>query len=352
MATKPRGRKAKEASRTDTLLKALRFIALAQSDVGNVMQRHCVIHSGWIAASNNMITLGVKVADDLSACPQTKRLIAALERCGDGVAIAQQDADRLRVVSGGLRVSVPCVPLSDMQLVWADPQAGPLDARFIAGLREIGPIANEKAGVVQFASVLCSGQNMVATTGEVIAEHWHGCDTPPYWVLPAATVEALLKIDKTLTGLGFSGHSATFYFEDESWLRTQLYEDKWPNPERVWASFEPHAMEEIPPTLFDAAATLLVFAEGGFAHLQDGKLLLENQLTDAAEQDVPGLKAGPTVKLKNLLLLKHIAKSMQFTEGQRAMFFTGDKTRMALAIAVSKKQSASTDDPMSDDIPF
>lgn len=348
MATVKRGRKPKEASKTDSLLKALRFIALAQSDVGTVLQRHCVIHSGWIAATNNVITLGVKVADDLSACPQTKRLIAALERCGDGVAIAQQDADRLRVVSGGLRVSVPCVPLADMHLVWADQLIAPLDSRFVDGLREIGPIANEKAGIVQYASVLCAGQSMAATTGEVIAEHWHGCETPPYWVLPAATVEALLKVDKQLTGFGFSGHSATFYFEDESWLRTQLYEDKWPNAEKVWASFNPNAMEAIPPTLFDAAATLLVFAEGGFAYLQEGKLLLENQLTDAAEQDVPGLKAGPTVKLKNLLLLKHIAKSMGYSKGDRAMFFAGDKTRMALAIAVSKHDP----NEMHDDIPF
>ncbi len=339
MATK-RIRKTKEPAKTDQLLKALRFVALAQSNDGTVMQRHCVLNSGWIAATDNVMTLGAKVPDDLTACPQTKRLIAALERAGDGVTITHKDADRLSVVSGGLRVSVPCVPLSDMAISWADPVAGPMDDRFLDGLRAIGHIASETAQTVQTGSILCTGGCISATNREVLAEYWHGLDTPPYWVLPAATVDALLKIDgKKLTGLGFSGRSATFHFDDESWLKTQLFEDKWFTPEKVWNESDPALAEAVPETFFDALNTLNSFTDSGFVSLKDGLIVNSNKLVDAAEIEVPGLKASAGMKIRNGLLFKKIAKTMQPFTGGRAMFFYGDNVRMALAIATVRDEA-------------
>ena len=336
MATK-RARKPKEPARTDILLKALRFVALAQSNEGTMLQRHCVIHSNWIAATDNVMTLGAKVPDDLTACPQTKRLIAALERCGDDVTITQQDADRLRIVSGGLRVSVPCVELADMALSWADPIAGPLDDRFLDACRAIGHIASETGATIQTGSIICTGQFVSATNNEVLAEYWHGLSTPDYWVLPAATVDALLKIDgKKLIGLGFSGRSATFHFDDESWLKTQLFEDKWKNTAQVWDGSNQTQSEPIPETFFDALATLGAFTDSGYVLLKDGVIVNTNKLVDAAEIEVKGLKAGPSMKIRNGLLLKKIAKTMQPFQGGRALFLFGDNVRMALAIAVHR----------------
>ena len=63
----------------------------------------------------------------------------------------------------------------------------------------------------------------------MLMEAWHGLDLPPNVPLPKQFVAALVKQKKNLTGFGFSRSSATFYFEDGCWLRTQLYSDEWPD---------------------------------------------------------------------------------------------------------------------------
>lgn len=338
MAT--RGRKPKSQAKTDSLLAALRFIALAQSNEGTILQRHCVLHSGWLAATDNVMTLACKVTDDLTACPQTKRLIAALERCGAGVTITQENADRLRVVSAGLRVSVPCVELSSMALSWADPVGGPLTPAFIDGLRAIGHITSETGQDLATGSILCEGGMLKAVNNrQVLVEYWHGEDSPPYWVLPAATVDALIKIDKKLVGLGFSGNSATFHYEDESWLKTQLYNDKWPQTENVWKDSDLTGSVPVPETFFAAVNTLSGLTDAGFVMMQEGKLVTTNKLTDASEMDVIGLPAGPTLKIKNLLMVAKLAKTMHIvSDSSRVIYFYGDKTRMAISIAVGAEQ--------------
>lgn len=329
MAT--RGRKPKSKNQTDDLLKALRFVALAQKDDGTVLQRHCVLNGGWLAATDNVRTMGVKVAGTLEACPQTKRLIAALERCEGAVTIAQEDADRLSVVSGRLRVKVPCVELDGMQMAWADPLAEPLTNEFVTALRSIAHIANDTGMTIQTASVLCTGPTVKATNSQILVEWFHGLNTPDYWVLPASSVDALCKIDKKLVGLGFSGRSATFYFDDESWLRTQLFEDKWPNTETLWALSSTTESKPILDKFFDSVSTLSAFSENGFVEFNENLLtVLGSQKADKAEIELEGLEKGPTVKIKNLMLVSKIAKTMQFTD--RKMYMFGDKCRIVLSI--------------------
>lgn len=329
MAT--RGRKAKPDAKTDSLLKALRFVALAQSNDGTIAQRHCILNGGWLAATDNVMTLGVKTADDLVACPQTKRFISALERCGEGVAITIEAGDRIRVASGALKVSIPCVESGAVALSWADPMIAPLDERFMAGLRTLGHLPKENGTQVYTASVLCRGGLMTATTGEVIIDYWHGLDTPPYWTLPAASIEALLKIDKKLVGFGFGGKSATFYFDDESWLRTQLFVDKWANTEKVFADSNSHEWHKLPPGFFDAVAHVEAFSETGFIRFETDRIVtVTEKQSDEAEIAMLGLPVGIKFRAKNLLLLRNIATHVAI--GERVNYFQcGESARAAIA---------------------
>jgi len=345
MATRPRK---KPASNSNSLLLALEFVANAQKNIGTQLQTHCIVKDGWCVASDNVLTMGCKVPDDLTACPQTARLIAALRRCADTVSLTQLDADRISVKSGPIRVVVPCVALDGMQVVWADPMIAPLGAAFLDACKAIQHLAADGGTAVHLASLLGRGQTLSATTGRVLVEYWHGFETPPYWVLPKPAVSALLRVTKPLIGFGYSGRSATFYFDDSSWLRTQLYEDKWPNVDALFSTES--ARTPVIETLFAAIDVMAEFAApGAHARFKDDMIELIAPQAEAAEHEVKGLRAGARFGVKDLQQISKICKTLDYKQGDKAALFTSQGLRGAISLIHDAAFDVGKYD---DDIPF
>lgn len=315
----------KAASDSSNLLSAIKFISRVQKETGNVTETHCVLYQGWAVATNNIMTLGTKIVDELDACPQTTRLLQALARCGPEVAITQVDSSALSIKSGPLRVKVPCVTRDEMALTWADPVIAPMDKRFTDALLTIQHLANENADKVQFASILCRNFNVAATTGLVIAETWHGIETPPQWVLPKVACAVLTSIDKTLVGFGFSGRSATFHFEDGSWFKTQLYEDQWPNIDSVFAAAK--HLKPAPSKLFEALEIVTPLVEDNKIKFSNGALTNGDNLN----YEVPDLKEGPYFNPRQLLSVAGIFKTYDDDPAFRAVMFFGGNSHGAIA---------------------
>jgi len=346
MATRARKsvKVAEEKKEANTLLQALEFVALAQKNIGTYIQTHCIVRDGWAVASGNALTMGCPVPDDLTSCPQTSRMIAALRRCGDTVSLTQIDADRISVKSGALRVVVPCVALESMIVSWADPPIAALGEPFRDACRAISHLAADGGVAVHLASLLGRGQTLTATTGRVVLEYWHGFDMPPYWVLPKPAVTALIKIAKPLVGFGFSGRSATFHFEDKSWLRTQLFEDKWPNVDKLFEQTSSNRTP-IPDTLFTSIDVLSDFAQpGAFVRFKDDMIEVIAGETEKAEHAVSGLRGGLSFGLKDLQQISKLAKTLDCDKAKdKAAVITGERLRGALSIH---------NDSYSDDVPF
>jgi hypothetical protein len=352
MATARARASKKSAQNSSSLLNAVKFVSMSQKETGNVSQTHCRMQNGWIAASNGVLTLGAKIVDDLTACPQTTRLLQALARCGVEVSITQADASALSIKSGPLRVKVPCVEPDDVPIMWADPIVAPMDSRFTDALKTVQQLANENADKMHCASILCRNQTVMATTGVVIAETWHGIDTPPQWVLPKVASAILTSIDKKLIGFGFSGRSATFHFDDESWFKTQLYEDSWPSAERVFTPAQ--QLVPAPSKLFEALAIILPLVENNSVKFAEGAIVDGDELN----YEVPDLKEGTYYKVRQLLSVAEIFKTYDSTSNNSATLFFGGNTRGAIskmnldrAPVEAMKINTPTGD-MDDDIPF
>ncbi len=329
MAT--RGRKSKDKP-TNQLLEALRFVALAQRDEGPSQHRHCRIKEGWIAASDGILTAGAKVDAELDACPQTRRLLAALERCGEGVAITQLDETRLSVKSGALRAVVPCIDPELIGFTWADPPIAPLTPAFLAGVKAIEHIASDTGPNVQSCSLLIAGPTISATNGQVLAEYWHGNELPPYFVIPKSAANVLNRCAKTPIGFGFNGRSATFHYDDGSWLKTQLFDDKWPNIAKVFEKEKPGNNVAIPAGLFDAMALIGDFSDCGQVEFCEGLLKTVNKEgAECAEHDVKDMLEGARFSIKNLELLKPIAKTLNVDLSCPAAYFYGQNLRGAIS---------------------
>lgn len=330
MATK-RARATKKAEATnDSLLEALRFINPAQRETGNVAQTHCILSHGWAAATDGILTMGHKIQDDLAASPQTARLIAALSKCKDGVAITQLNEQTISVKSGKFTAKIPCVDVESIPLYWADPIIAPIDERFTTACRTIGHLSVDNAATVGLASMLGCGGSLFATNNFVIAEYWHGLELPPYWVMPKAAIAVLLKIEKKLVGFGFSGKSATFHFEDESFLKTQLYAEKWPNAARAFETMPADALL-VPEHFFEGVNALADFADKSVIVCLENKLMAPAQDTDASDYEVPGLLPGCAFRPKQLQQIESLAKKMDFTSSDRMAYFYGENVRGCIA---------------------
>jgi hypothetical protein len=88
-------------------------------------------------------------------------------------------------------------------------------------------------------------------------ESWHGIDMPPLAV-PKVFAQLIANSDKALSAFGFSNNSVTFYFEDDSWYKTQLYVDKYPDVDRIWQKLDGTHMP-FNADIFDAIAQVTSF---------------------------------------------------------------------------------------------
>lgn len=346
MAT-ARARKSAAPKPKDEFLAALEFVSLAQKNIGTALQTHCIVKDGWCVASDSVLTMGTPVSEDFASCPQTSRLIAALKRCDDKIAFTQLDTDRLSIKSGKLTVKVPCAPIDQMSILWADPQIAPLGAPFVDACKVISHLAADGGQAVHLSSLLGRGQTLRATTGRVLVEYWHGFETPPYWVLPKPAVTALIKSNKELVGMGFNGRSATFHFEDKSWLKTQLFEDRWPNGDSLFDK-APTARTLIPVGLFEAVDVISEFSNpASKVRFLDNMIELDGLENEHAEYALDGVRPGVMFGLRDLQAISKMTKTLDYVHMDRAALFTHDNLRGLISMAYDHKN-----DPEGKSIPF
>jgi hypothetical protein len=251
MSRKPRAKKT--GKQIEGMLAALKFIEPASKDIGQANQTHCMFWNNWVAAFDGLIMMAAKIDTDITAFPNTKRLIATLSRCDEAVQITQLDNNRLGIKSGKFSAYVPCIEAGLIAFTPPDPPAGVFNESVVNALKCVGIIAKENAPRMVQASILLRHSSAVATDGVAVFESWHGLPMPSV-VLPKLFVAELLKINKKPTMAGASATTFTVYFEDESFIRTQLYTEPYPDVDRVLnVAASPYAIQ---PELWAALAKL------------------------------------------------------------------------------------------------
>ena len=247
-----RGRKIKEKNNGAAgLLKSLQFVALAQRSAGVAYQTHCLMNNRWLVAADGVLTMGCRIEEDISACPKTDYLLSALQKCGEQVAIAQLNEFTLSIKSGGFKATIPCVDFTAIHATAPDPLATAASDDLRAGFESLAWLIREGEERAHMASLLLQSETMVGTNGHVLLERWHGLNLPQAVLIPKAAVTALSKIAKPLTGYGCSNNSATFYFEDGSFLKTQLFDARYPNYQSIFQDFVNQAPTHLPANFLE-----------------------------------------------------------------------------------------------------
>lgn len=268
----PRARKPKaEQSSAASLIRALQFVSMAQKDAGTNYQTHCIINNHWCVAFDGLLMIGCKVEEDISACPNTSKLLTALQKCGAQIAITQLTENAIDVKSDKFKAKIDCVSLDQMPLSSPDPFAGPITDAVKAACGALAWLATEGATQPFKAGVYVKAGSAVATSGMVLLEYWHACNMPEL-LLPKRTAEVLSRIDRKLVGFGFSQTSVTFYFEDESFIKSQLLDDRFPEYEKLFDGFSGMSSVPVSPDFFKAVESIAPFAEQKIAWFRGNRL--------------------------------------------------------------------------------
>ncbi len=332
MARQPR---AKVEQKTNALLQALEFCSCVSEKLGASYETHIGLRSNWAVAFNGIVAAGSPIAEDILCHPHNLLFIEALSKCDDNFSLTQLDNNRLSIKSGKFKAVVPCLDPALMQSAIPDPPIVTITNKFKEAIEAVGVLASENAQHVLTASVLMNGPSVISTNRKMIFEYWHGLDLPPNIPLPKQFVAALVKQKKNLSKFGFSKSSATFYFEDGCWLRTQLYSDNWPDISNILnreANLWP-----IDPNFFKALEAVAPFSEDGNVYFDTNLIMSHADHGVGASHECNGLPKGATYPAKQLMMLKphvkkidYMAKNSHDSTGYM-LKFEGDNVRGLIA---------------------
>ncbi len=334
-----------------TLLQALRFIAPVMKDKGNVRETHAKIAYGWLAASNDLLTIGTKVSDDIDSAPHYFKLVHALSNCGTEVSITQFDADTVIVKSGRFRAKIPCLPSQDIPISGPNPLMGPAGESIVEAIKVVSTLAGDADRPVLKA--VCLGPNVaLATNGYAAIGHWHGVPLPCDLLMPPEAVKAVSQCAKQLVGIGFSDTAITFHYEDESFIKCQRFLDKYPDVSRVLRPNFPY--ESAPDKFFESIKIVHPASETGYVYFIDGVISshrdIEMKGAASVEFLLPSNSEGQAFRADTLLDISKFCDKIGFDDKERKMYFSSDKTTgVLMGLQPFKKQPKSD---LDDDIPF
>jgi len=320
-----RARKPKAAKNAAAaMLEAVRFISIAQRNEGTAYQTHCALYDGFLISFDGIISAGCKVESTLQCCPHTLKLLAALAHCGEEVNITL-DAFKLAVKSGRFRALVPCVEFSDLIYTTPDEPVAPLNDSLLRAFNLVAPLATEGAQTVYQAAILLNGGSVIGSNGAVLFEVWHGIDMPPGIVLPKAAIAAVLKAGKPLSKFGFSDRSFTFHFEDGSWIKSQLYDEEYPDVSEIID--KPVNPWPIPDHFYEAVEAVAGFSENDSVYFRDRAFWSHADASAATSFEIEGLPTGPIFAGKYLKMLQGVAERIDFQTYPSMAYFFGENVR-------------------------
>lgn len=332
--------KAKQKSESDDLLAALDFVSAGFSNLQDFSQ-YVKLENKQAVVFNGQISAGYPIAEELTLCPQLERFKAALNKCGDSVAITETETGQLSVKGAKLRAIVPCHKEA-LPPAWPDEPAFEGDFDVIKeAFKVCGTLASEAGERVHLASLLLENGSCTSTNGAAILQFWHGLPLPPYSVIPKIFAASVAKQKMKITAIGAKfnveqnrSESLTFWFENGAWLKCQCYFDKWPNVSPVLDV----ATNPVPIgfDLQEAISSILDFTEEkkGMIHFANG--FVQSHETDniGAQYKADGLTGGKAFDGKLLKQITGHATSFDLTTYQDKMMFFGGKPENPIRGAV------------------
>lgn len=324
----PRGRprkKASEKQETSSLLKAVAFCGLADNENQEVYTQHMVFIHGFAYRFDGILAAGYPCTDEISVSPRYENFAAALKRVGNDFEILVGEENMI-VKGGRLRANVPVLDASVYPALPPDPARVSVDDEtFRQHMGRINRIASDTSSHVITASILLADGLASATDRHLLMQTRVGIWTDRPLCIPKAALSSVLKSGEKLVGMGWGESSVTFWFESGAFIRSQLYNEEWPDVNKFLPTIvEDH--EPLPKDFFEAIETILAVAE-------TDDLMLDARGVSDKEPDTPTAsvyelketeKLSGKISGKRMMLLRDLVETACFEEEDKVTFFGPD----------------------------
>lgn len=308
------------------LIEALKFAAIAtKDDDKNYTHQFVAIQDHWLLADNGIFTLGINVDIALELCPQAEQFRAALQQCGQQFQLTQLDKNSVSIRSGNFRALVPALDNGALSILPPDAPCALINNHLADAFKSCLTVMS-KGDRIYNTSVLLRANSMTATNGGLAIEYWHGIDLPGPLNIPKRSVETIVKLGKPLAKFGFSANSVTFYFEDNSWLRTRLIEGEWPDVGRLFDKIS-IAPKPIWPEFYVGLKAIGTFIQNDRIFFHDNYLASHQSLDLGANYCIPGLPGGYSFSAAYWRIMEPYIKALALTAPDAPVSFIGDNTR-------------------------
>jgi hypothetical protein len=136
----------------------------------------------------------------------------------------------------------------------------------------------------------------------------------------------VLKAGKPLAKFGFSEEkSFTFHFEDGSWIKSQLYDEEYPDVGEILN--KPTNAWPVPDHFYEAVDAVSGFSENDSVYFRDRAFWSHSEAAVATSYEIEGLPTGPIFAGKYLKMLQGVAERIDFQTYPSMAYFFGDNVR-------------------------
>lgn len=327
---KATGRPKKRNAQADKLATALKFVSIASKDTKQgAYQTHVHIGGQQVVAFDGILAAGHPIDEDFVAFPNLEQLTAALKTCGKQLSLTLGDGV-IEVKGENVHAVVQCLPSADMHLTMPDPNGWQLDDGIKAAFEACIRYTREGGTKVHESAVLLGANTCIGTNGAALIEYWHGINLPDM-ILPRAFCHAVMKTKAKLVGFGWGdGRSVTFWFEDKSWIKTQLYAEGYPMSARAVMNEDAAALVPVAPDFIKAVEAVVAFSDDGSVTLDKGQVIGASDSGPAgAAYDLKDLSINGLRRFNASLILKvaDLIKTVDFNTNSTRMIWYGDNVR-------------------------
>lgn len=313
------------------MLDALKFVqgAVAKKDFVPELT-HFHINNGMIQSYNGEIALSAPIDLDLSVVPKAVPLVKAIQTCESVVKMHLTDSNRLSIQSGNFRVLIDCLPIETYPNIYPEGTKVPIDFDLVAVLSTLLPFVAEDASRPWARGILLANQSAYATNNIIVLEHWLDVPIPEPVNIPKAALQEIVRIGQNPKYLQVSPTTVSFIYEDNKWLRSQLYTAQWPDTlQDMLPMPKDYNLSEIEEDFFPSIATLLPFVDPTLkvVHFNGEHASTDRDPEIGASVKIPNAPPCGKYNINQLCLLEQVATHIDWTPYPKPAVFFGESIR-------------------------
>ncbi len=314
------------------MLSALKFVqgAVAKKDYVPALT-HFLIKNKTVMGYNGELALCSPIDVDFDCAPNADQFVKAIKACEtfEGtITLHMATSGKLVVRAGKFRAFIDCADITKFPPVAPSGQTVALaeGVRVLPALEHLLPFVAIDASRPWACGVLFDGECAYATNNIVLMQYWLGCRLPYRVNIPSSAVREMVRVGEEPIEIQLDDTRLTFRYEDGRWLSTQLIAVNWPD---VSGRFDmPSNQQPFPKHFFESLEELLPFTDDiGRLHLLPDRVATSASDEAGASVKVDGLPGMGIYNLKQMINLKNVAKTIDFTMYPKPVLFHGTVSR-------------------------